>query len=104
MYTNPIKISDGTGAINSSFGLNLTDIDIKVAGSDILDAFAPPAPGGAVNFTLNVAGSNLAKWIEDGGGQGSYSGSAAPVPEPGTLLLLGAGLLGLVGFRKRIKK
>jgi hypothetical protein len=27
----------------------------------------------------------------------------APVPEPGTILLLGSGLLGLVGFRKRFK-
>jgi hypothetical protein len=29
--------------------------------------------------------------------------SIQPVPEPGTLLLLGAGLLGLVGLRKRVK-
>jgi hypothetical protein len=33
-----------------------------------------------------------------------YVEDMKPVPEPGTLLLLGAGLLGLVGLRKRAKK
>jgi len=34
-----------------------------------------------------------------------YSASApAPVPEPCTFMLLGAGLFGLVGFRKKLKK
>ena len=32
------------------------------------------------------------------------TGGTAPVPEPGTMLLLGSGLLGLAGFRKRIKE
>ena len=102
---DPLEIDQTTASINASFGLNLTNIDLKVAGSPILDAFALPAPGGAVNFTLNVANVDFDEMLKNGGGKGSYSGSAAPVPEPSTVLLLGAGILGMLAIaRKRLNK
>ncbi len=33
-----------------------------------------------------------------------FNGGAAPVPEPATMLLIGSGLLGLAGLRKKIKE
>jgi len=34
----------------------------------------------------------------------TYTGISSAVPEPATLLLIGSGLLGLAGLRKKLKK
>lgn len=63
------------------------------------------------SFVSNVSFLNNLK-TEDLGFTGSYGhgqigredNNPAPVPEPATMLLLGTGLIGLAGFRKKMKR
>lgn len=88
----------GTGNlyVNNLFGLTFDD-----------SGFITNIWGNGLNIYYDALYCN---WLQGqtfslmGGGSLIACNTEAPVPEPSTMLLLGAGLLGLAGFRKKMRR
>ncbi|MFQ5900659.1 MAG: PEP-CTERM sorting domain-containing protein [Thermodesulfobacteriota bacterium] len=88
-------VSGPTEIINPTFAHNLYNVSVNTSlGSRWADELAPEVADGFAATMLVV--------VDNGIGTSNVMGKVVPTPEPGTLLLLGSGLVGLgLAGRKR---
>jgi len=91
----------GFGGINTLGNANLTDITYGGTNTDLLDLFTAGLGSTVVSFQF-MPGKSLSELTA---GTGKYSTSySGSVPEPGTIMLFGTGLLGLAALSLRKRK
>lgn len=85
-----------TGTVGSSF--NQSELAGNLGSSGL----------GLTTGTSSWQGNQYSGWNPEGGwwntGNSPVTGGGTSVPEPATLLLFGAGLLGLAGMTRQLKK
>jgi hypothetical protein len=90
-----IVLEDGTLSISIFYDIATSGL-ITLAWDDTV--------GATMNGFFNESIDPPAGWCSWQGAVDLTNTSPAPVPEPATMVLLGSGLLGLAGFRKKMKK
>ena len=114
-FTNPGHVPGTKYHAGATIGNNWTGLGKPDRGIEV---------GETALFNFGVSGDNLGNFttadfmsfanfmavnfagFADGGSDKvtAYPGGTAPVPEPGTFLLLGCGLIGMAGLQRKLKR
>ncbi len=85
------------------FGANLLEFTFTPNGGDAKDDFIAVNPLGGVLLTYGMFSSFPGSFTNNFSNLGMGYCDTAPVPIPGAIWLLGSGLIGLLGFRRKLQ-
>jgi hypothetical protein len=98
-----VATAQSAGFVNASAVVNLSGLSYGGANTDLQNFFSAPAGSLDLSFQFNPGKTLTDLTTGAGPYDNSFSGSMAPVPEPSSLLILGAGFM-LLGGRAFIKR